>query len=333
MGGPEKYAAASVSPEAVIEATDLVKTYGSRRAVDGVSFQVARGEVLVVVGPNGAGKTTTVEILEGYRHPDGGTARVLGLDPSRDHRELCQRMGVMLQEGGIYPGIRALEALALFAAYYADAARPEELLEAVGLTEAARTPVRHLSGGQRQRLSLALALIGRPSVLFLDEPTAGMDPRGRAAAWEVVRTHRAEGVAVVLTTHAMDEAEALGDRVAVIDHGRLVAIGTPAELAAAAPVAETRFSAEPGLDLGNLAARLGMGRARVSETRPGEYVISASGTPELVAELTAWLRDRGVGLGDLRAGRQSLEDVYLRLTAETSAAEPEGGRNEGEGKR
>jgi ABC-2 type transport system ATP-binding protein len=307
-----------------VEVSDLGKSYGSVVAVDGLSFRVERGEVFGLLGPNGAGKTTTVETLEGYRRPDRGTARVLGLDPVADQRALAPRVGVMLQEGGLYPGIRPLEVLRLFAAFYDDAEDPEHLLDVVGLRPAARTLVRRLSGGQRQRLSLALALVGRPEVVFLDEPTAGMDPHARVTTWDVIRSLREGGKTVLLTTHAMDEAERLCDRVAIIDRGRLVALGSPAELTRSAGTAETRFSAAPGLELAALAAALSLPAAAVSEDRPGEYVVRAAPSPELVAALTGWLRDRGVALGDLRAGRRSLEEVFLSLTAEASAAAPRG---------
>jgi ABC-2 type transport system ATP-binding protein len=305
-----------------VEVDGLRVAYGATVAVDGLSFRVERGEVFGLLGPNGAGKTTTVETLEGYRRPDAGRARVLGLDPIGERAGLVSRIGVMLQEGGLYPGIRPLEALRLFAAYYDDHDDPERLLDLVGLRPAAGTIVRRLSGGQRQRLTLALALVGRPEVVFCDEPTAGMDPHARATTWEVVRGLREEGATVMLTTHAMDEAERLCDRVAIIDAGRLVALGSPAELTRSGDGGgETRFSARPGLDTDDLAAGLGLGAGAVAEDRPGEYLVQAAPTPELVAALAAWLRDRDVALGDLRAGRRSLEDVFLSLTSEKSTAE------------
>src|SRR5205823_7452368 len=229
------------APAVVVEG--LKKAYGANLAVDGLSFTVERGEVFGLLGPNGAGKTTTVETLEGYRAPDAGTARVLGLDPIRDHAALTPRIGVMLQEGGLYPGIRPLEALRLFAAYYADHEVPEALLDLVGLRPVAGTLVRRLSGGQKQRLSLALALVGKPEVVFLDEPTAGMDPHARLTTWEVVVGLKERGSTVILTTHAMDEAERLCDRVAIIDGGHLVALGTPGDLTRSAGGGETRFTA------------------------------------------------------------------------------------------
>jgi ABC-2 type transport system ATP-binding protein len=304
----------SASP--AIEVAGLSKQYGSVRALDDVSLTVETGEVFGLLGPNGAGKTTTVEILEGYRRADAGDVRVLDLDPWRDGTRLRPRMGVMLQDGGLYPGIRPLEALSLFASYYDDPDDPQRLLDVVGLRDAEQTLVRRMSGGQYQRLSLALALIGRPALVFLDEPTAGLDPRARATTWELVGELRDEGATVVLTTHAMDEAEQLCNRLAIIDHGRLVGYGTPRELAAATAVEETRFSAPPGLDRAALAAALGLERVVVREPRPGEYVLDVSATPELIAGLAGWLRDRDVTLGDLHAGRGSLESVFLRLTSE-----------------
>jgi ABC-2 type transport system ATP-binding protein len=304
------------SAHAAIEVAGLSKQYGSVHALDGVSLTVERGEVFGLLGPNGAGKTTTVEILEGYRRADAGDVRVLDLDPWREGARLRPSIGVMLQDGGLYPGIRPLEALALFASYYDDPDDPQRLLDVVGLRDAEHTLVRRMSGGQYQRLSLALALIGRPSLVFLDEPTAGLDPRARATTWDLVRELRDQGATVVLTTHAMDEAEQLCNRLAIIDHGRMVGYGTPAELAAANAADETRFSAPPGLDRASLAAVLGLDAAHVRETRAGEYVVGVPATPELIASLATWLRDRDVTLGELRAGRGSLEEVFLRLTSE-----------------
>src|SRR5215471_16327408 len=236
-----------VDPAIVV--AGLKKSYGSTRAVDGVSFDVGRGEVFGLLGPNGAGKTTTVETLEGYRTPDAGSVRVLGLDPVREGTALRPRIGVMLQEGGLYPGLRPLELLGLFAAYYDNPEDPDALLETVGLRDSVRTPVRRLSGGQAQRLSLACALVGRPEVVFLDEPTAGMDPHARATTWQLIRELRTRGVTVLLTTHAMDEAEQLCDRVAIIAAGRLAALGSPTELTTPPRVAdEIWFAAAPGLD-------------------------------------------------------------------------------------
>jgi ABC-2 type transport system ATP-binding protein len=296
-----------------VDVEDLTVSFGPKVAVNGLSFTVEAGTVFGLLGPNGAGKTTTVETLEGYRQPAGGSVRVLGLDPLRQRAELAPRIGVMLQDGGIYPGIRPLEALRLFAAYYDNPEDPDRLLDLVGLRDAQRTMVRRLSGGQKQRLSLALALIGRPEVAFLDEPTAGMDPHARHTTWDIVEGLRERGVTVLLTTHAMDEAERLCDRVAIIDQGRLLAIGSPADLTGTGAT-ETRFSARPGLDLAALAAALGVDAAALSEGPAGEYTIRVASTPALVAALTGWMADHDVTLGDLRAGRRTLEDVFLSLT-------------------
>jgi ABC-2 type transport system ATP-binding protein len=298
-----------------IEIRALEKRYGDTRAVDGLSLDVAAGEVFGLLGPNGAGKTTTVEILEGYRRPDAGEVTVLGLDPWRDGAALRPRVGVMLQDGGLYPGIRPLEALRLFAAFYDDPDDPERLLRLVGLDQSRRTLVRRLSGGQRQRLSLALALVGRPTLVFLDEPTAGMDPHARATTWSLVRELRDSGVTVVLTTHAMDEAEQLCDRVGIVDHGRLVACGSPRELVQGASDERTRFAAAPGLDRVAMATALGVAAGVVAEVREGEYVVDGALSPAMVAQLTAWLAAQDVALRELRAGAPSLEELFLRLTS------------------
>jgi len=294
----------------------LEKRYGDNHAVNGISLSIATGEVFGLLGPNGAGKTSTVEILEGYRRADAGTVSVLGLDPWTDGAALRPQIGVMLQEGGLYPGVKPLEALRLFAAFYDDPDDPERLLTLVGLDDAKRTYVRRMSGGQQQRLSLALALIGKPTLVFLDEPTAGMDPHARATTWTMIRELRDRGVTVLLTTHAMDEAEHLCDRVAIIDHGRVVACDTPTALTTHAAADETSFTAAPGLAVDELSAALHRAAGAVREVRPGDYLIDTAATPELVAELAAWLRDRGVLLSELRAGTRSLEDVFLRLTGE-----------------
>ncbi|MBV8950978.1 MAG: ABC transporter ATP-binding protein [Actinobacteria bacterium] len=305
--------------EPAIEVVHLEKRYGDIRAVDGLSIAVARGEVFGLLGPNGAGKTTTLEILEGYREPDAGTARVLGLVPWRDGAHLRPRVGVMLQEGGLYPGVKPLEALRLFASYYDDPDDPDRLLDLVGLRDAQDTLVRRLSGGQTQRLSLALALIGRPELVFLDEPTAGMDPRARATTWRLVRSLRDGGVTVVLTTHAMDEAEHLCDRLAIVDHGHVVACGTPIELTALGGDEELRFASRAGLDHDELATALRVSVSAVHEPRPGDYVVAASATADRIADLALWLRDHDAVLGELSTGRRSLEDVFLRLTSEERA--------------
>jgi ABC-2 type transport system ATP-binding protein len=300
-----------------VEVRELVVRYGSLVAVDRLSFSAEAGELIALLGPNGAGKTSTVETLEGYRRPSSGSVRVLGFDPIADHASLMPRIGVMLQSGGVYPGIRVLEALRLFAAYYDDSVDPDELLELVGLSAVAGTVWRRLSGGEQQRLSLALALIGRPSVAFLDEPTAGIDPAGRQVVRTIVRQLRDSGVCVLLTTHDLEDAQRLADRVLIIDRGRLVASGTPAELMTASAGDEIRFGAPSGLDVAALGARVG---AVVEEVTPGEYRVAVAAAPATVAALTAWLAEHDLPLADLRAGRQTLEDVFLRLTGSSSSS-------------
>lgn len=313
--------AASGPAAPAIRVAGLQKRYGATVAVAGLDFEVERGEVFGLLGPNGAGKTTTVEILEGYRTPDSGEVRVLGLDPVADGPTLRPHIGVMLQEGGLYPGLRPRELLALFAAYYDDPDDPDTLLDLVGLRDSVRTYVRRLSGGQVQRLSLACALVGRPQVLFLDEPTAGMDPHARATTWQLVRDLRARGTTIMLTTHAMDEAEQLCDRVAIISSGRLAAIGSPADLTARSGDAELRFSAEGDVDMGALAAALAVGAQELTCEAAGEYVVRVPATPKLIAELACHLRDRGVLLTALHSGRRSLEAVFLSLTAEDATSD------------
>ncbi len=297
-----------------VEVVGLTVRYGTLAAVDSLSLNAEAGEVLALLGPNGAGKTTTVETLEGYRRPDAGQVRVLGLDPIRDKRRLMPRIGVMLQNGGVYPGIRPLEALRLHASFYDEPDDPETLLERVGLTHLRRSTWRQMSGGEQQRLSLALALIGKPEVAFLDEPTAGVDVAGRHLIRQLVRELCTAGVCVLLTTHDLGEAEKVADQVVIIDQGSVVTSGSPAELMTTSGGEEIRFGAPPALDAAALGKTL---MAAVEECTPGEYRIEAPPTPANVAALTAWLADHDLPLADLRAGRQRLEDVFLQLTAIT----------------
>ncbi|WP_460604320.1 ABC transporter ATP-binding protein [Jatrophihabitans fulvus] len=303
---------------AAVEIVDLVKAYGSgertTRAVDGLSLTLPRGGVLALLGPNGAGKTTTIEICEGFRRPDSGRVRVLGLDPHADAAALRPRVGVMLQDGvGGYTGASALELLRLFASYAVRPQDPRALLDVVGLGDAARTAVKRLSGGQRQRLSLALALIARPELVFLDEPTAGMDPQSRRGTWELVRSLRADGVTVVLTTHFLDEAEQLADTVVVMDAGRIVAQGSPAELTRAGAEGQIRFRAEQDLPVAKLVEALPAGTS-VVEDSPGRYLVTGEVTPQLLATLTAWCAAQQVLPEDLHVEKRTLEDVFLDLT-------------------
>lgn len=296
-------------PSVVVE--DLVIRYGELTAVDGVSFTAAAGQVTVVLGPNGAGKTSTVEHLEGFRPAVSGRSRVLGLDPVRDHAELTRYVGIMLQQGGIPTGIRPHEVLRQYAGFFADPEDPDRLLERVGLGERRRSTYRRLSGGEQQRLSLALALVGKPRVAVLDEPTAGVDLQGRDLIRGVISELREDGVALLLTTHDLDEAERLADHVVIIDRGVVVAAGSPAELMADGTTEDLRFGAPPGLDVVALADAVG---APVHEASPGEYVVAAEPTPRTVAALTSWLAEHDLPLNDLRARRQRLDDVFRRLT-------------------
>ena len=296
-----------------VEVVDLVKRYGDRAAVAGLSLMVQPGSITAILGPNGAGKTTTVETCEGYRRPDSGSVRVLGLDPRRDARALRPRVGVMLQQGGVYPGVKAEEMLRHVAALHAHPLDVATLVERLGLGSAGRTAYRRLSGGQQHRLSLAMAVVGRPELVFLDEPTAGLDPQARRATWDLVAALRHDGVTVVLTTHFMDEAERLADQVVVVDHGQVVAQGSPEQLTAAGSGGSLRFEAPPALDLVSLAAAL-PAPSQVTEVSPGRYVVHGAVDTHLLADLTRWCADRDVMPEGLTVGRRSLEDVFLDLT-------------------
>ncbi len=291
----------------------MVKRYGTLTAVDGLTLTARRGEVTSILGPNGAGKTTTVETCEGYRRADDGTVRVLGLDPAADGRRLRPRVGVMLQSGGIPQSVPGIEYLTLLSRFHARPLDPRWLLETVGLTQVAKTPYKRLSGGQQQRLSLAAALIGRPELVFLDEPTAGMDPQARHATWDLVRALRDAGVSVILTTHFMEEAERLSDHVVIIDRGRVVASGSPAELTGSA--GQLRFRAQPSLDTESLLAALPPGSA-AKESPAGHYLLEVQEAvdPGLLAAVTAWCADRGVLASSLKIESRTLEDVFLELT-------------------
>ncbi|MGH2497740.1 MAG: ABC transporter ATP-binding protein [Ktedonobacteraceae bacterium] len=298
--------------EEAIVVDNFTKSYGSVRVVDQLSLTVRHGEVFALLGPNGAGKTTTIETLEGYRKPDAGSVRVLGLDPIREEQRLKAQIGVMLQQDGLYPGLTAREVLRLFADYYQQPQNVDALLQRVGLDAASKTRCRRLSGGQKRRLALAVALVGNPSLVFLDEPTAGMDPQARLATWEIIRDLKRAGTTVLLTTHLMDEAERLADRVAIIDHGRLVALDTPGGLTGTQDATLVRFVAPAGLDMAQLAALPSANKAE--EIRPGSYLLETANAPALVAELSAWLRDQKITLTELRVGHGSLEDLFLKLT-------------------
>lgn len=290
----------------------LVKRFGSVTAVDELDLDLPAGSVLALLGPNGAGKSTTVEICEGIHTADAGEVRVLGLDPAGAPQALRARVGVMPQGGGAYPGVHAGEMLRLVAACSARPLDPEWLLSVLGLDAAGRTPYKRLSGGQQQRLALACAVVGRPELVFLDEPTAGMDPQGRRLVWELVDALRRDGVAVLLTTHLMDEAEALADDVVIIDHGRVVAHGSPSALTAG-HAGELRFRAKPGMDLDGLTLAL-PDRYRAAETGTGRYLVQGRIDPGVLATITGWCAQQGALADDVQVARRSLEDVFLELT-------------------
>lgn len=329
--------------EVAVEVRGLVKRYDGRAVVDGLDLVARPGAVTAVLGPNGAGKTTTIECCEGLRSPDGGTVRVLGLDPVADARHLRPRVGVMLQDGGLPTGVRALELLRHVAAMYAAPRSVDELAERLGLHGFARTTVRRLSGGQRQRVALAAAVVGRPDVVFLDEPSAGMDPQSRRAVWDLVRELRADGVAIVLTTHLMDEAADLADHVHVVDHGRVIASGSVRELTDGGTGPGTiRIEATPNLDLTTLLKSLNTTPPSLSagylsgeqapapqipntqpgaregwvggESEPGVYVMTGPVDPAALAGVTGWLAEHGVLARSVTTGSRTLEDVFLDLT-------------------
>jgi len=299
---------------AAVEVSDLTVRYGDLEAVRAVSFSAAGGEVTAVLGPNGAGKTSTIEVCEGFRRATSGTVRVLGLDPGTQQRALSERMGVMLQEGGVYPSARVADTVRHYCALYGKGADADELVQQVGLAHRAKATWRRLSGGEQQRVSLALAMAARPDVAFLDEPTSGVDVNGRDTIRGIVRGLADAGCAVVLATHELDEAERLADRVVIFDQGQVIANGTLAELRRGHD--EIRFRSSPDLDTVALAASIGMVASRVGHD---EYVIDAPPHPRLMAQLATWLAEQGHPLTDLRAGAQRLEDVFRRLTAEQGA--------------
>jgi ABC-2 type transport system ATP-binding protein len=298
---------------AAVEVHELHMRYEALHAVRGVSFAAEAGQVTAVLGPNGAGKTTTIECCEGFRTPSDGRVRVLGLDPQGDRAALTQRIGVMLQGGGVYPAARVGDTVRHYCALYQRGVDADELIATVGLADRRGTAWKRLSGGEQQRLSLALALAARPEVAFLDEPTSGVDVHGRAMLRTVIRHLADEGCAVLLATHELDEAERIADRAVIIDRGEVIADGTLAELRKGHD--EIRFRSAPHLDTAALAEAIGMVATRLGAD---EYVIDAPPHPRLVAQLSTWLADHGYPLEDIRGGRQRLEDVFRRLTTATN---------------
>ncbi|HEY0000741.1 MAG TPA: ABC transporter ATP-binding protein [Actinoplanes sp.] len=296
--------------EHAVEVRDVVVRYGDTTAVDGVSLCLPRGRVLALLGHNGAGKTSLLQVCEGFRRADGGSARVLGLDPIDEHDALMPRLGIMLQSGGVYPWATAGEILRLFASFARDPLDTEMLLDRLGLRRFERTRFRRLSGGEQQRLSLAIALVGRPELVFLDEPTAGMDTEARHTTWRLIEELRSDGVSVLLTTHLLDEAERLADDVVIMRSGVVAATGSPAELTAAAGIDLLEVRAEPGLDI-----FLNLSSLNVTEKTPGEYAFTGALDAAAIADVLARFAAAGATVTAVNTRRRTLEDVYLALTA------------------
>ncbi len=311
---PSTRASGATGPDGdtVILVRGLRKAYGTTHAVDGVSFEVRRGEVFGLLGPNGAGKTTTVEILEGLRRQDEGEARVLGIDVARHPDALKERIGVALQTAALYPKLSVVELLDLFASFYARARPAGELIELMDLGEKRTTQTRNLSGGQRQRLAVALALVNDPELIFLDEPTTGMDPAARRSLWDVVEGLKADGRTVVLTTHYMEEAEILCDRLAIMDHGRILEQGTVTELVDSRfKERAVRFGRIEGLDDARMAAFPGVSEVRREE---GEVLLYTRDVPATIGAVLAAAEAVGVEPSNLAVRRATLEDLFLELT-------------------
>jgi ABC-2 type transport system ATP-binding protein len=295
---------------------DLRMAYGAKTAVDGLSLSVATGSITAVLGPNGAGKTTTLETCEGYRKPQHGRVRVLGLDPQAQRRELLPRIGVMLQNGGAWSGVRAVEMLQHIASLHAHPLPVPMLVDRLGLGSCGRTAYRRLSGGQQQRLALAMAVVGRPELVFVDEPTAGMDPQARRDTWDLLAELRTDGVTIVLTTHYMDEAERLADQVHVIDRGRVVASGSPFELTRATGRATIRLVVtEPFPPQAPDSLRVALGaETEVTEINDQSLLISGPADASTLGTVSAWCAEQGVLPESLNLGQRTLEDVFLEMT-------------------
>jgi ABC-2 type transport system ATP-binding protein len=308
----------SVVAMTVIEVTNLMKRYGDRTAVHDVSFSVAEGEIFGIVGRNGVGKTTTVECVSGLRRPDGGTVSVLGLDPQRDRAELCRRLGVQLQDAALQDRITVREALTLFASFYDTPARPDQLMDELGIADQAGTAFAKLSGGQKQRLSIALALVGNPRIAILDELTTGLDPQARRDAWQLIEQIRDRGITILLVTHFMDEAQRLCDRIAVIHDGRVTGLDTPAGLIAQATRGQLlRFRTEAPLDEQSLTALPAVHSVErvVSAERPGAELL-VRGDADMLHIVLAELARLQIVPAELRVEQAGLEDAFIALTGD-----------------
>jgi ABC-2 type transport system ATP-binding protein len=299
-----------------ISVRGLRKTYGDLEAVRGIDLEVRSGEVFALLGPNGAGKTTTVEILEGYRQRTAGDVRVLGYDPAGGDRDFKTRIGIVLQETGVEPYLTVAESIELYRGYYPQPKPVDEVLNVVGLEEQRNLRVRKLSGGQQRRLDVAIGLAGNPELLFLDEPTTGFDPAARRHAWQMIRNLRDLGKTVLLTTHYLDEAEHLADRVAIMARGSIVAEGTPSELISRDPASTIRFKVEG-------ACELPVEIAGVATRVDGAVIIRTSSPTQTLFEVLKWANAGGIELEELTLSRPSLEDVYLKLVGEGGVLEEE----------
>ncbi|UBI08045.1 ABC transporter ATP-binding protein [Corynebacterium coyleae] len=297
-----------------LEVDNVVKEYGEKRAVDGLTFTARRGELLALLGPNGAGKTTTIEMCEGFTTPTSGSIRVLGIDPVTQPQKVRDRIGIMLQGGGSYASLKVREILQLAARYNTNPHDPDWLIELLGLEGVAKTTYRRLSGGQQQRLSLALAMIGRPELIFLDEPTAGMDAQSRLAVWDIIQAMKRDGTTVLLTTHLMDEAETLADDVAIIDHGKLVVQGSPAELTSHEEYPVVAVRTDRKLDVHLLNDELRALDITAEAVSPQRYRILGAGSPAVIEALARSAAQQNVLIRDLSVSHRDLEDVFLDIT-------------------
>lgn len=292
----------------------VVKRFGDKTAVDGMTFSAERGEILALLGPNGAGKSTTLDMCEGFTRPTSGSIRVLGIDPATHPQQVRDRIGIMLQGGGSYSGVSVREMLNLAASYNVSPHDPDWLMELLGLEGVANTNYRRLSGGQQQRLSLALALIGRPELVFLDEPTAGLDTQSRNAVWDIVNALRNDGVTVILTTHLMDEAESLADHVVIVDRGKVIRQGSTVELTEHEDFPAITLDTASRLDAQQLAAAISRDDVTVEETRQDHYRVMGNADSQTVAEVAAEAARQGVLIREMNVAHRTLEDVFLDIT-------------------
>ena len=303
--------------DAVVLAESIGKRYGRTVAVQDISLAIPPGQITAVLGPNGAGKTTSLEICEGFRRPDTGRVRVFGADPLRFDAVQRARVGIMLQSGGVWSSARPLETIRHIASLYRNPRSSDELIERLSLQRPGRTPFRRLSGGEQQRVKFACALVGRPELVFLDEPTAGLDPHARRAVWELIEEERQRGAAVVLSTHLMDEAERLADRILIVHQGLIAVEGTPQQLTARSAADHIVLATGVRVDTSDLLAALPRGTV-ISEQNPGRYSIETVVSPGVLGAVSAWCADNGIPQHAIAIQRHTLEDVFLALTGDAT---------------